>query len=106
MSKELIIYKDRTNLVPLNLGIDVSSDVITSQIRVEPNQTSMLLAEWDVSFDTDGTNGKIILRIEPEQLSGITRKYGYMDLKRVSAGHALSVFREPLKVAFKEVVTV
>jgi hypothetical protein len=105
MSGELVIHRNRTNIVPLGLGMDVSGDTITSQIRVEPGADGDPLAEWDVTFATDGTDGEIILTLTSTQLAGITVNYGYMDLKRVSGGEPLSVFLEPLQVHFQGVVT-
>lgn len=105
MSGELIIHRNRTNIVQVPLGFDVSNDVITSQIRKERNHESNLLAEWNVSFATDGTDGKIVLTLVASAISSITQTYGYMDLKRVSGGEPLSVFAEPLKVKFQGVVT-
>ena len=105
MSGELIIHRNRTNVVPLGLGFDVSGDTITSQIRLNPGDTGDPLCEWTVTFATDGTNGELILTLTSEDLNEVTANYGYMDLKRVSGGEPLSVFLEPLKVAFKGVVT-
>lgn len=105
MSGILIIHKDRTNVVPVSLGFDVSGDVITSQIRAEPDSTSWLLCEWDVSFASDGSDGEIVLTLDNAEISSVNVKYGYMDLKRVSGGEPLSIFLEPLKVKFQGVVT-
>jgi hypothetical protein len=105
MSGELIIHRNRTNIVPIGLGMDVSGDVITSQIRTEPGAEGPPLAEWTVAFATDGTDGELVLTLTSEDLASVTANYGYMDLKRESGGEPLSVFLEPLKVAFKGVVT-
>ena len=106
MSGELVVHRNRTNIVPLGLGFDVSGDTITSQIRVEPGEADPPLAEWTVTFATDGTDGEIVLTLLEEDVSAIDVNYGYMDLKRVSGGEPLSVFLEPLKVHFQGVVTV
>ena len=106
MSGELVVHRNRTNIVPLGLGFDVSGDTITSQIRIEPGAEGAPLAEWDVSFATDGSDGEIVLTLLEADVSAITVNYGYMDLKRVSGGEPLPVFLEPLKVHFQGVVTV
>lgn len=98
------IYKNRTNVVRLDLGIDVSGDTITSEIRAKVGVDSPLLGTWVVSFLTDGTDGKLILTIDDSQLTDISAKNGYMDVKRLSAGEPLQIF-DPIKVVFKEVVT-
>lgn len=105
MAGELIVYKNRTNVVPVNLGYDVSADTITSEIRVGKNKESTLIATWSVDFLTDGTDGKLILTLDDSDLDTITQKYGYMDLKRVSGGEPLPVFKHVLKVLFEDTVT-
>lgn len=105
VSNELRIYKGRTNIVPVELGIDVSNDTITGEIRVDRDMTSTLLATWDIEFETDGTDGKLIMTIDDSQLQNITVKRGYTDLKRVSGGEPLPVFDSPIRVQFKDSVT-
>lgn len=106
MAGELIVYKNRTNIVPVNLGYDVSADTFTSEIREDKNSTSPLIATWTVSFDTNGIDGKLVLTLDDSDLTSITQKFGYMDIKRVSGGEPLPVFADPIKVLFKDVVTV
>lgn len=105
MSSELLVYRDRTTVVPLSLGMNVSGDTITSEIRVGVSPTSTLLGTWDVTFVTDGSDGEVRLEITSltEAANGVN--YGYMDLKRLSSGKSLSVFRVPLRVKFQGVVT-
>lgn len=105
MSGELIVHRNRTNVVPLSLGMDVSGDTITSQIRAEDRIDATLLCTWVVTFKTDGTDGEIILTLPVSAVGAVTKNYGYMDLKRVSGGEPLSVFRDSLKVKFQGVVT-
>lgn len=105
MSGEVVVHRNRTTKVLLNLGFDVSGDTITSQIREEADVSSNLLATWTVSFDTDGTDGKLTLTLSSSDVATVTKKYGYMDLKRVSGGEPLPVFKEPIKVKFQGVVT-
>lgn len=105
MENELIVHRNRTNIVPLNLGFNVSQDIITSEIREEVDPTSNLLATWVVEFTTDGVDGELTLILPESEIIDVEKKYGWMDLKRESGGVSLPVFREPLKVAFKGVVT-
>lgn len=105
MASELRIYKDRTNIIPVDLGFDVSLDTITGEIRTDKNMESDLLATWDVSFETDGTDGKLILTLDDSVLGEIEVKIGWTDLKRVSGGEPLPVFDDPIKVRFKDSVT-
>lgn len=102
---QLIVYKDRTAIVPVSLGFDVSSDAITSQIRVGKDFESDLIAEWDVTFLTDGVDGELILTLDDSVTVMITNDIGYMDLKRVTGGEPVNVFDKPLEVLFKNSVT-
>lgn len=105
MGNSLIVHKGRTNIVPVSLGMDVSGDTITSEIRAKPVATSELIASWTVSFETDGSDGEIILTLDDSDTVDITYSRGYMDLKRVTAGEPVPVFDKPLHVEFKDVVT-
>lgn len=105
MSAELIIHLDRTNRVPLNIGVSVVGDTFTSEIREERDPESTLIATWDCSFLTDGSDAEIVLVLPEAELTGVTEQYGYMDVKRTSGGEDFPVFAEPLKVKFQKVVT-
>lgn len=103
--RRLIVYKDRTNVVQVSLGIDVSDDTFNSEIRTEEKITSLLMATWVVTFLTDGTDGELILTLDNSLLNDITRSSGFMDLKRVSNGEPLPVFESPIEVIFQESIT-
>ena len=105
MSNEVIVYKGRDNTVRIQLGFDVSGDVITSEIRSEPSQAATLIATWTVSFGSDGSDGKLLLTLDELTTSQITAKVGFMDLKRSSGGYNYAVFDKPLEVIFREAVT-
>jgi hypothetical protein len=105
MSNRIIVHKNRTNTVTVSLGIDVSGDVITSEIRSEPTVESPLLATWVVSFKTDGTDGELILKLDDFITKEIAATSGYMDLKRVVGGEPVAVFDQPLEVSFRGSVT-
>jgi len=103
--KQVTVYKGRTVILPVALGIDVSQDTITSEIRAGKSRTETLIATWVVTYVTDGTDGDILLTLDNDITEAITNSVGYMDLKRVSGGEPLSVFDEPLQVAFVNTVT-
>lgn len=105
MSNEVVVHKGRDNTVIVNVGVDVSGDTVTSEIRSQPDVDSPLLATWDVDFLTDGTDGKLLLTLDGLTTSQITAKIGYMDLKRVSGVSVLPVFDKPLEVEFRGTVT-
>lgn len=102
MSDSIIVYKDRTNVITASLGIDVSGDTLTSEIRTE---SGTLIATWDVVFDSDGTDGELILTLDNSDVTSIGYPSGLMDIKRVTAGEPLAVFEEPIEVEFRETVT-
>jgi hypothetical protein len=105
MSNKVIVHKGRTNTLIINMGIDISERIITSEIRSEPTVESPLLATWTVTFVTNGTDGKLKLMLDDLATSQIDASSGYMDLKRVVAGEAISVFDTPLEVSFRGTVT-
>lgn len=106
MSNVLVVYKNRTNIVPVSVGFDVSGETFTSQIRLDPDEESLLLATWDVTFETDGTDGNLILTLDAADTSDIEVLRGWMDMKRDSAGSPLPVFERALEVEFRKAVTV
>ena len=105
MAVALEVYKHRTNIVPVSMGFDVSSETITSQIRVDPDEDSLLIAEWTVEFVSDGTDGELTLTLTQTDLADVTQTRGWMDMKRDSGGLWFPVFSKPLEVFFQGVVT-
>lgn len=102
---DVIVFRNRTNILSVNIGIDVSNETVTSEIREDKTTSSALIASWDVSYLTDGTDGQLVFRLDDSVTSLITQTKGYMDLKRLSNGEPLPVFLEPIKVVFRDVVT-
>lgn len=102
---DIVVYKNRTNVVPVGLGFDVSADTITSEIREKPDRSSPIIATWTVSFLTDGTDGELILTLDDSITANITHKAGFMDFKRLSGGEPYNIFDKPIRVVFKETVT-
>ena len=105
MSGHLIIYKNRTNTVTVGLGIDVSADTITSEIRAARDVNSDLIATWDVAFLTDGTDGELVLTLDDSDTANITHVGGYMDIKRLSGGEPLVTHLDSIPVVIQGVVT-
>ncbi len=109
MSNKLRVNKNRYNTIQVHLGYDISSydiEDIKSEIRSEPSVESTLIATWDVSFLTDGVDGKLVLVINTEVASQITANSGYMDvLLRTDDNEDIPAFDEPLEVVFQGVVT-
>lgn len=105
MAKQLTVIKGRTNQVRVLTGLDLTNETISSEIRSQKSPSSTLIATWQVAFETDGADGVVILTLDDSVSKEIQHKTGYMDLKRVSAGEPLSVFKEPLLVVFDWGVT-
>lgn len=105
MSNQIVVHKGRTNVITVNLGVDVSLDQLTSEIRTGPNQDTPLIAAWDVVFATDGEDGELILTLDDVITSQIKATSGYMDIKRVSNTEPIPVFDRPLEVIFRGTVT-
>lgn len=102
---QITVFLGRTNKVPVSLPWDVSADQITSEIRVDKDSGSELIATWDVGFVTNGADGELELTLDDSVTSAITHFKGYMDLKRVSNGEPLSVWDDPVEVLFRKTVT-
>jgi hypothetical protein len=102
---DVVVYKNRTNVLRVNLGIDVSLDTITSEIREKALLSSPLIATWVVSFVTNGTDGQLLLTLDNAFTGSILVKSGYMDLKRVTGAEPIAVFSKPIKVVFQDTVT-
>lgn len=99
---KIVIHKGRVKILPVSLGIDVSGDTLTSEIRTSSGE---LIAEWEVEFDSDGTDGELILTLDDSVTGAVVYSRGLMDMKRVSGGEPFSVFDDSIEVEFKEVVT-
>jgi len=105
MSNEVVIHKGRTNIITVSLGINVSADTITSEIRSEPDVNAPLIATWIVSFATNGADGELIFRLDDSATAGIKANSGFMDIKRMSGGEPIPVFDRPLEVSIRGSVT-
>jgi hypothetical protein len=104
MANELVIHKSRTNVITVNLGIDVTGETLTSEIRTQPEVDAPLVATFVVAV-IDADTGELTLTLDNTAAGSVTVDFGYMDIKRVSGGEPLSVFDRPLEVRFRGVVT-
>jgi len=101
-SDVVVVYKNRTNVLRISMGQDISADTITSEIRT---QDGVLICTWTPTFDSDGTDGELVLTLDNSAVSAITYMTGLMDLKRVRGGEPYAVFAKPLEVEFRNSVT-
>lgn len=101
---KLVVYKNRTNIITVRLGYDITGDTLTSQIREQPDQDAAFIAEWDVDV-VDAALGEITMTLTPTDLVGVTQVRGFTDIKRVSSGQSLPVFTDAIQVEFRGTVT-
>lgn len=101
----IVIKRGRVKVVRFELGYDVSGDVLTSEIRSDKNTASALIATWEVSFENDGTDGKVLLTLDDSVTADIVKSDGWTDIKRVADGQAVPVFDDPIPVVIEGVVT-
>jgi hypothetical protein len=99
----IVIHRGRTERVAVKLSYSVSSDVITSQIRIAMNPTSTFIANFVVSVSSDGRT--IYLDLDDFETQNITQSGGYMDIKRVTGGEPVNVLQHPIPVIFVDSVT-
>jgi hypothetical protein len=107
-NRQINFYHRMTNVVLVDLGYDVSGDILTSQIRRGTHVTTEKVADWTVEFVTDGTDGKLRLTIDDSVEVDPTTDMGYMDMKRMiggANGEPVPVFDGPILVNFVDVVT-
>jgi hypothetical protein len=105
MSNKVIVHKGRTNTLVVKLGLNVSADTFTSEIRAEPTVDSPLIATWVITFVTNGADGQLLLKLDDVITKQIKANSGYMDLKRVTGAEPIPVFDRPLEVSFRGTVT-
>lgn len=107
MSNTVIVYKNDTNVIQVDLPFEIADgDSFTSQIREDKISTSTLIATWVVEIEeADEDHTLLKLTIDNSNLTEVTQTKGYMDIKHVSGGEPSRVFKSPLRVRFKDVVT-
>ena len=105
MSNTVVVHKGRTNTLRINMGKDVSADTFSSEIRSDPDLEAPLIATWQVSFETNGADGMLVLKLDNTATRSIKQNSGYMDLKRITGSEPVPVFDRPLEVEFRGTVT-
>lgn len=93
-------------VVPVSLRYSVKDQTIRSQIRAGRNRSAPLIAEWEVKFVTDGSDGKIQLEMDDSVTVAIPNTVGYMDILRIGDGEPYSVLNDTIiEVVFKDTIT-
>lgn len=102
---QIFVYKGRTSKISVGLGYDVSTDTLESEIRVDKDRESELIATWSITFLTDGIDGELIFTLDDSVTDDVDKSQGFMDLKRITGGEPVNVWDEPIEVLFREPVT-
>lgn len=105
MYQPIIVHKNRNVTVGINLGEDVSGNTFSGVIRKDKSPDSTLLATWAIEFLTDGTDGEIVLTLQPGDTATIEHTNAYTDVKRVVGSEVLPVFTQPIQVIFVDSLT-
>lgn len=105
MSNALVIQKGRTNTFDVDMGMDVSADTLSSQVRAEPNVESALIMDFVVTKPNGGADGLVRLSVDNTITAQIAAFSGYMDIKRIVGTEPVPVFEKPLEVVFQGTVT-
>lgn len=101
---KVIVHKHRTNKLTVNLGMDITSDTITSEVRVQDDPSSDLIFAWTVTVINAAT-GELTIEVDNVLTGQVEVDTGYMDFKRVSSGEPLPVLDRALEVEFRNTVT-
>lgn len=104
MSNLVVVHKNVTNTITVDLGMNVTGETFTSQIRTQPDHESPLITTWSVVV-TDAVNGILTLTLDDTLTGQIQEDRGFMDLRRVSGGEPVPCFDRPLEVEFRGTVT-
>jgi hypothetical protein len=104
MSGTVIVYKHVNNEITVNLGFDLSTNTIVSQIRTQPKRDAPLVADWEVEI-VDASTGELTLTMTETVSGAIDVEKGYMDILRLVGTEPYPVFDTPLEVSIRDVVT-
>jgi hypothetical protein len=102
---DLKVYRGRTTVVPIALGVDVTGDDLVAEIRTATDPESTLLATWDVDIEIPAlgigtmTLDDSVADIAPD-IDG-----GWTDILRVTGGQPISLFAAPVRVRFVNMPT-
>jgi len=101
----VIVHVGLTNTLEVDVGVDVSADTLTSEIRTLPKRDGTLIATWNLVKTTDGTDGLLTLTLDNTITEQIVAAEGWMDIRRVVGGEPVPLFDQPLRVEFRGTVT-
>lgn len=104
MSGTVIVWKHVNNEITVNVGFDLGTNTVKSQIRTKPTRDGVLVADWVVDV-VDAAEGELKLSMTETVSGGITVEKGYMDLVRLVGTEPWPVFDAPLEVSIRDVVT-
>lgn len=96
----LIVVRGNTVEVPVSLAFNVSADTLVSSIRETEDPDSDVIAEWDISFVTDGKDGELLFTLDGDITDAIVEDIGYMFFISLNDGDPIDIFDVPVTVEF------
>lgn len=90
--QKIEVPRGRTVVLDISLGFNVSGSEFLSQIRASKDPAAAVIATWDVSFETDGTNGNLVATMDDSVTSAIVENTGWMTLVKVNGSKHVPVF--------------
>ena len=104
MAKQSItIYRGRTNVIDVALGVDYSGDTFVSEVRERQGADSPIILTFTID-DSDIANGNLVLTAD-DSITDVPDASGWMDVLRISGGEPLTLFAHPLEVKFRNMPT-
>lgn len=96
----VIVVRGNTVEVPVSLAFNVSADTLYSSIRTTEDPDSDVIAEWDISFITNGTDGELLFTLDGDITADIVEDIGYMFFISINGGDPIDIFDVPVVVEF------
>lgn len=98
------VYTNVDNTLRVRLGYDASGSTFKSQVRTGKDVSTELLFAWTCTFETDGTDGVLLLTATKADLANLDKGKGWMDIVRVDGSNETAVC-QPHLVKVEEGVT-
>ncbi len=106
MMQKIKIERGKTVEIPILLSFNISEDIFTCEIRTGESPLSGLVAVLEMSFETDGTDGKLLAILYDYITTGIPYDNGYMMLRKMNGPSPIDVFDKALEVEIVDSILV
>jgi hypothetical protein len=110
VTEPVIIERDRTVVLQVELWADLTASSFASEIRAEIATDSALIATWTIvestTINSEGDTVTLLtLTLDNTTTAAITADEGWMDIKRTASSEPFKVFDNPIPVQFRGSVT-